>query len=185
MKNTYFTGYFPLMAIILFSLSLAVCTEMKSITLLKQIGIYSGMREFFSEAGLKLTLLIVFLLVFFMVFSALKLISDTILELSLLFFSKDSEGKSLKGIRKCSIIFFIGGLASIGSSGWLPGIILIFLASTLTAFVYMVYQTSPVLTTAGLTGMIFFHTLVWSTLLLIVGFSLLKLYNSILASLPL
>ncbi|MEC0346668.1 DUF5366 family protein [Peribacillus castrilensis] len=33
------------------------------------------------------------LLLFCMVFTALKLISDTILELSLLFFSRDSRGK--------------------------------------------------------------------------------------------
>ncbi|MBM7694416.1 small-conductance mechanosensitive channel [Peribacillus deserti] len=185
MKNTYFTGYFPLIAIILFSLSFAVYSEMKSITLLKQIGIYEGMREFFSEAGLKFTLLVVFLLVFFMVFAALKLISDTILELSLLFFSKDSEGESLRNIRKSSVIYFTGGIASLLSSSWLPGIILIFMVSTLLAFIYMVYQTSPALTTAGLAGMIFFHTLVWSSLLFIVSFSLLKLYNSIMASLPL
>ncbi|MDP1417058.1 DUF5366 family protein [Peribacillus simplex] len=55
-------------------------------------GICQGMLEFFSETGIKLALLIVLLLLFFMVFTVLKLISDTILELSLLLFSKGSGG---------------------------------------------------------------------------------------------
>ncbi|WP_268563838.1 DUF5366 family protein [Peribacillus frigoritolerans] len=73
------------------------------------LGIYQGMLEFFSEAGIKLALLIVLLLLFFMVFAALKLISDTILALSLLFLSKDSEGKALNSVRKGSVIYVIGG----------------------------------------------------------------------------
>ncbi|MFS0595620.1 DUF5366 family protein [Peribacillus frigoritolerans] len=62
------------------------------------LGIYQGMLEFFSEAGIKLALLIVLLLLFFMVFAALKLISDTILELSLFFFSKESPEQCKKGV---------------------------------------------------------------------------------------
>ncbi|MCU6601568.1 YufK family protein [Peribacillus frigoritolerans] len=50
-----------------------------------------------------------------MVFAALKLISDTILELSLLFFSKDSEGKALNSVRKGSVIYVIGGACSLFS----------------------------------------------------------------------
>ncbi|MBT2646197.1 DUF5366 family protein [Bacillus sp. ISL-34] len=57
------------------------------------LGIYQGMQEFFSEAGIKLALLIVLLLVFFMFFAVLKLVSDTILELSLLFFPRIRRGK--------------------------------------------------------------------------------------------
>lgn len=87
-------------SILLFSLSFAIYGEMQMLKLFGNLGIYQGMLEFFSEAGIKLALLIVLLLLFFMVFAALKLISDTILELSLLFFSKDSEGKALNNVRK-------------------------------------------------------------------------------------
>jgi hypothetical protein len=74
-------------SILLFSLSFAIYGEMQMLKLFGNLGIYQGM-------------LIVLLLLFFMVFAALKLISDTILELSLLFFSKDSEGKALNSVRK-------------------------------------------------------------------------------------
>ncbi len=87
-------------SILLFSLPFAIYGEMQMLKLFGNLGIYQGMLEFFSEAGIKLALLIVLLLLFFMVFAALKLISDTILELSLLFFSKDSEGKALNSVRK-------------------------------------------------------------------------------------
>jgi len=100
MKNTYLFSYLPISSILLFSLSFAIYGEMQMLKLFGNLGIYQGMLEFFSEAGIKLALLIVLLLLFFMVFAALKLISDTILELSLLFFSKDSEGKALNSVRR-------------------------------------------------------------------------------------
>ncbi|MFJ7851913.1 DUF5366 family protein [Peribacillus frigoritolerans] len=96
-------------------------------------GIYQGMLEFFSEAGIKLALLIVLLLLFFMVFAALKLISDTILELSLLFFSKDSEGKALNSVREGSVIYVIGGACSLFSVQFIFGIGSIFIATNVVA----------------------------------------------------
>ncbi|MGG0409656.1 DUF5366 family protein [Peribacillus simplex] len=77
------------------------------------LGIYQGMLEFFSETGIKLALLVVLLLLFCMVFAALKLISDTILELFLLFFSKDPEGKALNSVSKGSVIYVIGSACSL------------------------------------------------------------------------
>jgi hypothetical protein len=105
MKNTYLFSYLPIGAILLFSLSFAIYGELQMLKLFGNLGIYQGMLEFFSEAGIKLALLeffseagiklallIVLLLLFFMVFAALKL--------SLLFFSKDSEGKALNSVRR-------------------------------------------------------------------------------------
>lgn len=92
MKNTYLFSYLPIGAILLFSLSFAIYGELQMLKLFGNLGIYQGMLEFFSEAGIKLALLIVLLLLFFMVFAALKL--------SLLFFSKDSEGKAMNSVRR-------------------------------------------------------------------------------------
>lgn len=88
MKNPYLTSYFPLLAIIMFSLSLSVRTEMEIAAILKNAGIYEGMLEFFSETGIKLSLLTLLMVLFFMVFAAMKLLADTINEVSLLFFFK-------------------------------------------------------------------------------------------------
>ncbi|CAH0344613.1 DUF5366 family protein [Bacillus sp. CECT 9360] len=185
MKNTYLIGYFPLIAIVLFSLSFAIYGQMKVLILLKNIGIYDGMLEFVSETGIKLSLLIVMFLICFMLFSALKLISDTIIELSLLFFSKDSDGDDLKNIRMGAMIYFIGGVVSLVSVNSILGLAAIFLGTTVIAFIYLVYKISPSLTTSGLIGLIFFDTFIWLALVLVVAYSSIRLYNSMMASLPL
>lgn len=184
MKNTYLTSYLPLLSIILFSLSASIKVDLTLIGFLKKIGIYEGMREFFSDGGIKLSILILLLVLFFMVFAALKLIADTINELSLLFFSKDSEGDSLKNIRFGSIIYFIGGALSLVSMFSLVGIVGIFLLTTLVYFIYFLLKVSTSISITGLIGLIFFQVLVWSTLLIGVLYVGVKVYNSIISSLP-
>lgn len=184
MKNTYLTGYFPLLSIILFSLSTAVYTEIRAVAFLQESGIYAGMLEFFSDTGVKAALLVMLFVIFFMMLAALKLISDTIVELSLLFFSKDSDGEGLKSVRMGAAIYFIGGAISLVSVNSIIGITVVFLLTTLTAFIYFVFKISPNLTFAGLIGMIFFHIIIWVTLVLAVAYSAVKLYNSLIASLP-
>lgn len=184
MKNTYLTSYFPLLSILLFSLSLSIRVEMTVIDVLKNAGIYEGMKEFFSDGGIKLSLLVLLLVVFFMIFAALKLIADTINELSLLFFSKDSEGESLKQIRSGSIIYFLGGAISLVSLYSFIGIGAIFATATVVYFIYFVYRISSSMTFLGIIGVIFFQVVIWSSLLTGVLFIAVKVYNSILASLP-
>lgn len=184
MKNTYLLSYFPLIAILLFSLSFAIYEEMQILLLFQNLGIYQGMLEFFSETGIKLSLLIVLLLVMFMAFAALKLISDTVMELSLLFFSKDADGKALTSVRMGSVIFVIGGVCSLFSVQILGGLLLIFLATNIVALIYFVYKLSSSVSISGLIGLIFFPIFVWAAFLSIVAYSGLKLYNSMIASLP-
>lgn len=184
MKNTYLTSYFPLLSIILFSLSLSIRVEMSLLELLKGAGIYDGMREFFSETGIKLALLLLLLILFFMVFAALKLIANTINELSLLFFSKDSEGESLKQIRSGSIIYFIGGALSLLSLMSFLGIGAIFIGTTVIYFIYFVFKISSSMSIVGVIGVIFFQVIIWITLLTGVLYIAIKVYNSMIASLP-
>ncbi len=184
MKNAYFTSYFPLISILMFSLALSVRTEIELLSILKKAGIYDGMMEFFSDTGIKLSLLALLMVVFFMVFAALKLIADTINEVSLLFFSVDHDGESLKVIRKGSVIYFAGGIAALVSFFSFIGIGAIFLLATMIYFIYFVYKISPKLTMAGLIGTVFFQTILWSTLVLGVVYLAVKVYNSLLASLP-
>ena len=184
MKNTYFIGYFPFIAIVLFSLSFAIYCEVQVLDLFVRLGLYQGMLEFFSEAGIKMALLVVLVLLFFMLFSALKLISDTIIEVSLLLFSKDSEGTGLISIRTGAILYVIGASISLVSIQSLMGLLAIFIVTNLIAFIYFVYKIMTTLSMSGLVGLIFFHIFIWSMFLLIVGYSVLKLYNSIMDSLP-
>lgn len=184
MKNTYFTSYFPLLSIMLFSLSLSIRVEKILLDFLKDTGIYEGMLEFLSDGGIKLSLLTLLLVLFFMVFAALKLIANTINELSLLFFSKDSEGESLKQIRSGAVIYCSGSAISLISMNSFTGIGLIFAATTIIYFMYFLYKVSTSLSLFGLIGIVFFQVLIWSSLITGVIYLAVKVYNSVMASLP-
>lgn len=184
MRNTYFTSYFPLISIILFSTSFALYAENQILIIFKQIGLYVGLQEFFSVAEIKMTLLFIILILFFMIFAAMKLLSDTILQLALLLFSKEMNGESLKSARMTSIIFCGGGAISVFCSFSVYAVILVFFITTMVAFTYLVYKASFYLSTGGLIGFVFFQVVSWGVLLSAVGYTVLKFYNGLLESLP-
>ncbi|MGM0875529.1 MAG: DUF5366 family protein [Bacillota bacterium] len=184
MKNTYFTSYFPLITILLFSTSLSIATVMIVIDYLQVFGIYDGMLEFFSNNGIKLALFILFALIYFMIFSALKLIANTVTELSLLFFSKDVAGENLTKIRGGSVFYLIGGALSLIVIQYPMAIVGMFLVATICYFVYVVYKISSSLTSSSLIGLVLFHVLFWFTFVLGNLYLCFRLYNSVMASLP-
>ncbi|WP_317949712.1 DUF5366 family protein, partial [Rossellomorea marisflavi] len=67
MKNTYLTSYLPILSILLFSLTFSVYGVGVFETLSKKIGVYAGMSEFLSEMQLKLAILVLLMMVFFMI----------------------------------------------------------------------------------------------------------------------
>lgn len=184
MKNTYLTSHFPLISIFLFSTSFSLYTEKLIIKKLHYLGVYSGMTEFFSENGIKLTLLFLLMLFFFMIFAALKLIADTMIELSLLFFSKDKEGTELTKFRSGSWLYLIGSVLSLFIFFNITIVIVIFVIVSFGYFVFFVYKVSSSLSSIGLIGIVFFHIFFWFAFFLSVTFAMIKLYNSFLASLP-
>jgi Family of unknown function (DUF5366) len=184
LKNTYLTSYLPLFAILLFSLTFSVYGVDVLVDLFKKIGVYPGMREFLSDIQLKFVLLILLMIVFFMVFAALKLIAETINGVSMLFFSKDSEGQLYNRVRSGSMIYFIGGLVSSVSLKSFMGLLIIFAATSIVYFVYFVYKISVTVSKAGIIGVITLQLFTWSSLFMTVFLVILKLYNGVMASLP-
>ncbi|TQR18363.1 DUF5366 family protein [Psychrobacillus vulpis] len=184
MKNPYVFGFLPLITILLFSLSFSIFTMNKAMDLFKVIGVYSGMREFLSDLELKLFLLIVFALVYFMMFSALKLMAETIHELGMLFFSRDLEGKTISQARGGYVIFFIGAVISTVGFQSIQILLIVFLVTALIYFVYVVFKLSSSMSLLGTIGLIMFEILVWSLFLALVIYVIVKLYNGIIASLP-
>lgn len=184
MKNPYIFGYLPFVTIILFSLTFGVFTVGLSIDLFKEIGLYSGMREFLTDLQLRLFLLIIYMLLFFMVFAALKLIAETIHETAMLLFSKDEEGSSYHQARGGNVIYFFGAFASAGGINSIKILIGIFIVTTVIYFIYAVYRLSSYLTPLSTIGLIIFEIIIWGVLLAVVIYVLLKLYNGVLASLP-
>lgn len=183
-KNTYLTSHFPLISILLFSTSFSLYTEGLVINKLHDLGVYSGMTEFISESGIKLTLLFLLMLLFFMVFAALKLIADTTIELSLLFFSKDKEGKELTKIRSGAWFYLIGSVISLFFFKYILFVLIIVVLVSFGYFIFFVYKVSSSLSNAGLIGIIFFHVFFWSAFVLSVFYAIIKLYNSFIAGLP-
>lgn len=184
MKNTYLTSYLPILSILLFSLTFSVYGVGVFETLSKKIGVYAGMSEFLSEMQLKLAILVLLMMVFFMILSALKLIAETINGISMLFFSVDSEGELYNKVRPGSMIYFIGGLVSVLSLQSFKGLIAIFVLTSAVYFFYFVNKISSSLTKAGLLGVVTMQLFSWAALILTIFFVLIKLYNGLMASLP-
>lgn len=182
--NTYLTSYFPIFSITLFSISFATKLQSTVISLFKSIGMYNSLLEFFSEAGIRLAFIIFFSVLLFMVMSALKLIADTINELSLLFFSKDYNGETISKARSGSLIFFAGSILSLFGlySYYLWGGILIL--TSLFYFVYFVHSASGKLSISGIIFVIIFQVLTWTVMLTGFVYLCIKIYNSLIASLP-
>ncbi|MGM0754326.1 MAG: DUF5366 family protein [Bacillota bacterium] len=184
MKNTYLTSYLPLFSILLFSLTFSVYGVEVFVDIFKKIGVYPGMREFLSDMQLKLAIMILLMVAFFMVFAALKLIAETINGVSMLFFSMDSNGLLYNRVRTGSMIYFIGGLVSVLSLKSFLGLLIIFTLSSIVYFVYFVYKISPSLSKMGIIGVVSLQVFSWSSLFLTIFFVFLKLYNGVMASLP-
>ncbi|KON83949.1 membrane protein [Rossellomorea marisflavi] len=184
MKNTYLTSYLPILSILLFSLTFSVYGVGVFETLSKKIGVYAGMSEFLSEMQLKLAILVLLMMVFFMILSALKLIAETINGISMLFFSVDSEGELYNKVRPGSMIYFLGGLVSVLSLQSFKGLIAIFVLTSAVYFFYFVNKISSSLTKVGLLGVVTMQLFSWAALILTIFFVLIKLYNGLMASLP-
>ncbi|MGM7634085.1 DUF5366 family protein [Bacillus sp. Hm123] len=185
MKNTYLIGYLPVVAMLLFSLSLAMFTQKMIVGLFKKVSLYNSLLEMFTETEVKLTITLGLMLLFFMILATLKVMAETVNQLSLLFFSKDTTGDLLLKARSSSIIFFIGGLISLISFSSLAGILIIFSVTAISYFVYFVYKIAPDLSVANLIGMISFQVAIWAFFTTMFALAGLKVYNSLLGSLPL
>lgn len=185
MRNPYIFGYLPFVTIMLFSLTFGFYTVGQSITLFKEIGLYTGMREFLTDIQLGVFLLVISSLLYFMIFAALKVIAETIHETAMLLFSKDVEGISYSKARGGNVIYFFGALSSLAGIHSIMVLGAIFLVTTLVYFIYVVSKLSKFMTTMSMIGLLFFEIIVWSVLISVVVYILLKLYNGVIASLPL
>ncbi|GLC90507.1 YufK family protein [Lysinibacillus piscis] len=184
MKNPYLYGYLPLITILLFSLTFGMYAVSESLQLFQVIGVYSGLREFVSDLELRILLLIVFVTLFFMLFSALKLVGETIHELGMLLFSKDLDGTTVHQARSGYLILLVGAICSAFVIQSFVMLIGVFALTICIYFVYVVYKMSHYLSIGGTVGLLIFELCLWMVLIFLLAYVILKLYNGILASLP-
>lgn len=118
-----------------------------------------------------------------MLFSALKLIADTMNELALFFFSKDHEGQVLMKIRSGSIIFIIASLFALIFNQSLLVMTVIFVCACFVYFVFFMVKVSEYLTIGSMFGMIMMLFLFLAAFLFSVAYILLRVYNALISTL--
>lgn len=143
------------------------------------------MLDIFTKTEVNLVVIGGLMVVFTMIFATLKLLANTANELALLFFSKDAEGELLKKTRFGAVIYFLGGLVSLVSFSSALGTIIIFLVTSVVYVVYFVYKLSPHISTPQMIGIIVFEAVFWIFFGLLLALIFMKLYNGLLAALPL
>lgn len=184
MKNPYLYGYLPFFTVLFFSLTFGIFTVSESMSLLVGIGLYNGMLEFLTDFELRVFLLILFSLCYFMLFSALKLVGTTIHEMGMLFFSKDKEGEAMRHARGANVIFFLGSLLSAAGIQSFYTLVGIFLATVFIYFVFLIFKLSSYMSVSGMIGLMMFEVLFWGVFVGFVIYVLVKLYNSLISALP-
>lgn len=184
-KNPYLYSYLPLITIVLFSLTFGLYSVNEAVILFHKIGVYAGMHEFLSDVQMRILLLIVFALIYFMIFSALKLIGETIHDVGMLFFTKDRIDQAMENKANAGVvIFFFGALASVAGLVNVFILVGIFLLSAIFYFIFVTYKLSDYLSFGSILGIMLFEMTMWILLLTLVVYAIFKLYNGIVSSLP-
>jgi hypothetical protein len=184
MKSKYITSYFPLLSIILFSMALGIYLSFFFMDLFQSLGIYEGLSIFFSKKELTLTLFSLLSFFFFMVFAALKLIGDTLMDISLFLFSKKQDEEEPYPMNKGTFLFLMGSVLSVFVSHSLLWIMIIIAVTACSYFIYVVYTASSLFKPLSLVGFIFFHVLSWAVFFTTIIYLVLTFYHSMLKSLP-
>lgn len=184
MKNPYVFGNLPFLTTLLFSLTFGIYSVGFSIDIFKEVGLYAGLNEFLTDVQIRFSLLIVFIVIYFMVFAALKLIAETVHETAMFFFAKTYDLNNYRKLRSGNLIYFFGALLSIAGIQSLLILVAIFLGTTLIYALFILIQLGKELPISNVVGIIVFEVVVWALLVSLVTYSILKLYNGIMESLP-
>ncbi|WP_312451478.1 DUF5366 family protein [Exiguobacterium sp.] len=176
--NVYLLSYAPLISILLFSTSLAIATTELALHWLDQVGVYDELLQLLTARDTKLVVWLGFLIVYFMIFSSLKLLSDTINQLGFAFFIKEQEGTTLGMLRPGSILLLVGGCVSFAFMTSFLHVGIVLLVSFFIYFIFYTVQISKMTNAAGAVGLIIFSFLAWGVLLAGLSWVGLTLFNS-------
>ena len=162
MKNIYYTSFFALLSIILFTVAITLNIFQMTINFLSVSGILEPLTDLLPEKEIRILTFLGISFLFYLVLSGLKLISDMIWQFALLFFSKDNEGVDFLASKKYSFVFIIGGLISIFLNSSLLYIAIIFLLTVIGFFVLFLIKQSTNYTVIGMIGFIVFQLIIWA-----------------------
>lgn len=181
-KISYFTHYLSFFSILLFSTAFSIHAELFIMDQLNQFGLYKSFMEAFSEGYIKITLWFALFLFYFMFFSAIKLIANMVMEVSIFFFCKDNLGQPFPTHPLASTLYLGFAVISVFCVKFILLLGGVYLAAGLVAFALLVYKVSERLNIPRMVGVIFMNLMFWAVFSFAVLNVLLKLYNVILKS---
>lgn len=184
MKNPYLFGFLPLITILLFSMTFGLFAVNESLVLFKNIGIYAAMSEFLSDVELRIFLFICFVVLFFMIFSAIKLVGESVHTVGMLFFAKVNEENPPQESKVLYSILLIGAAISVVGINSFPLLIIIAVSTLVIYFIATMVRLTEYLGFGSVIGLLVFEFAMWTLLVVTLAYVLVKLYNSLLSSLP-
>lgn len=185
MKNPYVYGFLPFITILLFSASFGLFAVNYAVELFQEIGLYDGMLEIFTDMQIRLLMLVVCSLLFFALFAALKVIAEAIHELAMLLFAKEVDPNDYRKVRSGNLIYVFGALFSFAGMQSLIILLSVFAITTVSYFIFNVYRMSKYMKAWHAIAFTLFQIVAWFILLFGIAFTVLKLYNGLMDSLPL
>ncbi|WP_368666308.1 DUF5366 family protein [Ammoniphilus sp. CFH 90114] len=148
---------------------------------LSNFGIYKSFMDVFSESHIKLALWFALFLLYFMLFSAVRLIADMMLEVSLYFFSKGDKHPTVPR-HSGGIFYLIHSIISIFFVHSIWVLLFLYVLANFIAFAFLLQQLRRKLTPFRKIGLIFMNVFFWVTFFSTVFYVGLKLYNGLLKS---
>ncbi|MFN4215161.1 MULTISPECIES: DUF5366 family protein [Exiguobacterium] len=177
--NVYLLSYAPLIGIILFSMSLAIATSEYVIAWMTRVGVYSEIIALLSVQETKVLVLVVFFTIYFMLFSAFKLVADTFNQLGFAFFARETNGSSLHRLKPGATIFLVGSGVSFLFLNSLLAAIGVLLGTFVLYLFYYIWQVSQLMSTFRAIGLLLIQAMMWALLLSGLAWALLRLFNSV------
>lgn len=166
-KNIYYLSYLPLLIIVIYSISFGQYFQAKIMVYLSHSGMMEQLLAVFSQLQIRIGIFVILVFLFFMVFATLKLIANTLLQTSLLFFSKDSSGRGIFISKIGSIVYVISAILSLIFSQSIWALVLLFVIASFVYFLFYMYQIRDEMSWVGMFGIVLFQFTFW---LMIIGF---------------
>jgi hypothetical protein len=147
-----------------FGISFTLFFFQLAINFISKLGMLEPLKGIMPEKDIRILLFLGILFVIFAIFSALKVLGQTIWEMGLLFFSKDEAGADLIVSKKISYLFVIGGLISVPLNSSILISISVLGATFIAYMIYFLIKQSKSFSVVGMFGFVLFQLIIWGSI---------------------
>ena len=167
-----------------FGISFTLFFFQLAINFISTKGILEPLTGVMPEKDIRILLFIGILFVLFSIFSALKVLGQTIWELGLLFFSKDEAGADLIVSKKISYLFILGGLISVPLNSSILLSISVLGATFIAYMIYFLIKQAKSFSVVGMFGFVLFQLIIWGSIVSGIAYIYFKLVSTYLKNMP-